>query len=57
MAERRKPTGNLDNLYAEKKLEPMIVVMPNGRAIRMTGQQGIYALIRYRDLQILRKTS
>src|SRR5450631_4139133 len=30
----------LDNLYAEKKIEPMIVVMPNGRAMpddRATG--------------------
>src|ERR1041385_3784512 len=24
----------LDNLYADKKLEPMIVVMPNGRAMK-----------------------
>ncbi len=27
-----KPHNILDNLYAEQKLEPMIVVMPNGRA-------------------------
>ncbi len=24
----------LDNLFAEKKIEPMIVVMPNGRAMK-----------------------
>lgn len=29
-----KPQVILDNLYAEKKLEPMIVVMPNGRAMK-----------------------
>ena len=29
-----KPQIVLDNLYAEKKLEPMIVVMPNGRAMK-----------------------
>ncbi|MGS2761531.1 alpha/beta hydrolase [Sinomicrobium sp. M5D2P9] len=29
-----KPNVILDNLYAEKKLEPMIVVMPNGRAMK-----------------------
>jgi enterochelin esterase-like enzyme len=29
-----KPQVILDNLYAENKLEPMIVVMPNGRAIK-----------------------
>ncbi|GAB3319938.1 hypothetical protein GCM10027299_13090 [Larkinella ripae] len=28
------PQVILDNLYAEKKLEPMIVVMPNGRAMK-----------------------
>ena len=28
------PQNILDNLYAEKKIEPMIVVMPNGRAIK-----------------------
>lgn len=28
------PEVILDNLYAEKKLEPMIVVMPNGRAMK-----------------------
>lgn len=28
------PGNILDNLYAENKLEPMIVVMPNGRAMR-----------------------
>ena len=28
------PQVIFDNLYAEKKLEPMIVVMPNGRAIK-----------------------
>lgn len=29
-----KPQVILDNLYAEKKLQPMIVVMPNGRAMK-----------------------
>ena len=29
-----KPQLILDNLYAENKIEPMIVVMPNGRAMR-----------------------
>lgn len=28
------PQVILDNLYAENKLEPMIVVMPNGRAMK-----------------------
>ena len=30
----RKPQMILDNLYAEGKIEPMIVVMPNGRAMK-----------------------
>ncbi|MCX6329691.1 MAG: alpha/beta hydrolase-fold protein [Bacteroidia bacterium] len=29
-----QPQVILDNLYADKKVEPMIVVMPNGRAIK-----------------------
>ncbi|RAV98895.1 alpha/beta hydrolase-fold protein [Pseudochryseolinea flava] len=29
-----KPQVIFDNLYADKKLEPMIVVMPNGRAMK-----------------------
>lgn len=29
-----KPQNILDNLYAENKLEPMIVIMPNGRAMK-----------------------
>ncbi|GEP98677.1 family 43 glycosylhydrolase [Chitinophaga cymbidii] len=29
-----QPQAILDNLYAEGKIEPMIVVMPNGRAMR-----------------------
>jgi enterochelin esterase-like enzyme len=29
-----KPQIILDNLYADKKIEPMIVVMPNGRAMK-----------------------
>jgi enterochelin esterase-like enzyme len=29
-----QPQIILDNLYADKKLEPMIVVMPNGRAMK-----------------------
>ncbi len=29
-----KPQAILDNLYAENKIEPMIVVMPNGRAMK-----------------------
>jgi enterochelin esterase-like enzyme len=29
-----KPQVILDNLYADKKLEPMIVVLPNGRAMK-----------------------
>jgi len=30
----RQPQVIFDNLYAENKLEPMIVVMPNGRAMK-----------------------
>jgi enterochelin esterase-like enzyme len=30
----------LDNLYAENKIEPMIVVMPNGRAIKDDSSKG-----------------
>ena len=29
-----QPQVILDNLYAENKIEPMIVVMPNGRAMK-----------------------
>ena len=29
-----QPQVILDNLYAEKKIEPMIVVLPNGRAMK-----------------------
>ena len=29
-----QPQVILDNLYADKKLEPMIVVLPNGRAMK-----------------------
>ena len=29
-----QPKVILDNLYAEKKIEPIIVVMPNGRALK-----------------------
>jgi enterochelin esterase-like enzyme len=29
-----QPQVILDNLYAEKKIEPMIVIMPNGRAMK-----------------------
>lgn len=29
-----QPQVILDNLYAEGKIEPMIVVMPNGRAMK-----------------------
>lgn len=29
-----KPQAILDNLYSENKIEPMIVVMPNGRAMK-----------------------
>ena len=29
-----KPQVILDNLYADNKIEPMIVVMPNGRAMK-----------------------
>src|SRR6266542_3018553 len=29
-----KPQVILDNLYAENKIEPVIVVMPNGRAMK-----------------------
>lgn len=29
-----QPQVILDNLYADKKIEPMVVVMPNGRAMR-----------------------
>src|SRR5665647_523823 len=28
------PQNILDNLYADKKIQPMIVVLPNGRAIK-----------------------
>jgi len=29
-----KPAAIMDNLYADKKAEPMIIVMPNGRAMK-----------------------
>ena len=35
------PQVILDNLYAENKIEPMIVVMPNGRAIKDDSSKGI----------------
>ncbi len=35
-----KPNLLLDNLLAEGKVMPMIVVMPNGRARRTTGPRG-----------------
>ncbi len=39
-----RPQNILDNLYAEQKLEPMIVVMPNGRAMKNDNVSGdIYA--------------
>lgn len=34
------PQVILDNLYAEKKIEPMIVVLPNGRAMKDDGAVG-----------------
>jgi enterochelin esterase-like enzyme len=38
------PQNILDNLYAEQKLEPMIVVLPNGRAMKNDDATGdIYA--------------
>ncbi len=38
------PQNILDNLYAEQKLEPMIVVLPNGRAMKNDAATGdIYA--------------
>lgn len=39
-----RPANILDNLYADQKLEPMIVVMPNGRAMKNDDASGdIYA--------------
>ena len=41
-----KPQVILDNLYAQGKLEPMIVVLPNGRAMkddRATGKGRAHA--------------
>jgi len=35
-----QPQVILDNLYAENKIEPMIVVMPNGRAIKDDSAKG-----------------
>src|SRR6187455_652053 len=35
-----KPQVILDNLYAENKIEPMIVVMPNGRAMKYDSAGG-----------------
>lgn len=35
-----QPQVILDNLYAEKKIEPMIVVMPNGRAMKNDRAEG-----------------
>ena len=35
-----QPQGILDNLYAEKKIEFMIVVMPNGRAMKNDRVEG-----------------
>ena len=34
MAINGQPQVILDNLYAENKIEPMIVVLPNGRAMK-----------------------
>ncbi|GHA25650.1 hypothetical protein GCM10007103_03620 [Salinimicrobium marinum] len=34
------PQVNLDNLYAENRLEPMLVVMPNGRAMKNDRAEG-----------------
>lgn len=52
-----KPQIILDNLYSEKKIQPMIVVLPNGRAMkddRATGN--IMALDKVEALPYLRKT-
>ncbi|KAA8482467.1 enterochelin esterase-like enzyme [Arcticibacter tournemirensis] len=35
-----KPQIILDNLYSEKKIQPMIVVLPNGRAMKDDGATG-----------------
>ena len=37
-----QPQVILDNLYAEKKIEPMIVVLPNGRAMKDDRAKGKY---------------
>ena len=38
--EQMNPHHILDNLYAQNKLEPMIVVLPNGRAMKNDGADG-----------------
>ncbi len=51
-----QPQVILDNLYAEKKIEPMIVVLPNGRAMkddRATGN--IFDSVKFKHLQRLRR--
>ena len=47
----------LDNLYAQGKIEPMIVVMPNGRAMKndRARRKYIWRLIKYRPLQRLKR--
>lgn len=51
-----KPQIILDNLYAEGKLTPMIVVLPNGRAIKMTALRAISWLrIKWKASPFLKK--
>ena len=51
-----KPQVILDNLYAEGKLEPMIVIMPNGRAMKDDRAIGnVLTVQKCRPLQHLKK--
>lgn len=46
----------LDNLYAEKKVEPMIVVMPNGRAMKNDKPTGdIYDSVKVKSFSTFEK--
>jgi enterochelin esterase-like enzyme len=51
-----QPQIILDNLYADKKLEPMIVVMPNGRAMKNDRAGGnIFDSVRVQAFSVFEK--
>ena len=50
------PENILDNLYAQGKVEPMIVIMPNGRAMKNDSATGnIFAPDKVQALPLLKK--